>query len=212
MQVSPKNPAVDAYLAEGCGRCSLYATPDCKVHAWARELEQLRRILLACGLTEEVKWKVPCYTSQGRNIVLLTAFKDYACLSFFKGALLRDEAGLLQAPGEHSQAVRLMPFTRVADILETEGIIRAYVTEAVSIEKAGRKVVFKKIGQHRLPDELKALFEARPDVKEAFEALTPGRRRSHMLYVSGAKRAETREKRARQCAEKILEGRGWLER
>lgn len=204
--------AVDAYLADGCGRCALYSTPECKVHAWSGELKQLRRIVLECGLTEEVKWRVPCYTHQGRNIVLLNAFRGYASLSFFKGALLNDLQGLLQAPGEHSQAVRLFAFTSVNAIQELEDTVKAYVFEAMALERAGIKVGFKAISGHRMPEELQALLEARPEVQEAFEGLTPGRRRSHMMYVSGAKQAETRARRAEQCADKILGAKGWQER
>ena len=212
MQESTKNTAVDEYLAVGCGRCSLGGTPQCKVHPWHKTLQQLRRILLGCGLTEEVKWRVPCYTYQGRNILMMAAFRDYAALSFFKGALLDDPEGLLKAPGENSQAFRYLPFTDASLIPAREAVIKAYVAEAILLEKAGRKVKFKKIENHRVPDALEALLKARPDVKEAFDALTPGRRRSHMLYIAGAKQAQTRERRAEQCAEKIVRGRGWLER
>lgn len=212
MPESLKNPAVDAYLAEGCGRCALYATPDCKVHPWQTALRQLRRIALACGLTEEVKWSMPCYTYLGKNILMVAAFKEYAAMSFFKGALLQDAAGLLKTPGENSQAVRYLPFTEAAAIVAQEGMIKAYVAEAMQLEKAGKKVVFKKIGELALPDELQALLVARPEVREAFEGLTPGRRRSHMLYISGARQEPTRQRRAEQCAHKILQGKGWQER
>ena len=212
MPKSQKIPAVDQYLAEGCGRCSLGGTPECKVHKWPAELQHLRRIVRDCGLSEEVKWRVPCYTHQGRNILMVAAFRDYAAISFFKGALLQDPAGLLKAPGENSQAFRYLPFTESVRILEKEAVIKAYVSEAIALEKAGQKVAFKKIEQHPVPVELGALLEARPEVKEAFEALSPGRRRSHMLYITGAKQAQTRERRTIQCAEKILRGKGWLER
>ncbi len=212
MQEALKNPAVDDYLAGGCGRCALGGTPECKVHNWPTELSQLRRIALACGLSEVVKWRVPCYTFQGKNILMLAAFRDYAAISFFKGALMQDPEGLLQAPGDNSQAVRYMPFTDANAIVGHEAVIKAYVSEAILLEKAGRKVTFKKIEQHPVPDELQALLEARPDVEEAFEALTPGRRRSHMLYIAGAKQEPTRQRRAEQCADKILKGKGWLER
>lgn len=212
MQDSLKNPAVDDYLALGCGRCSLGGTPQCKVHTWPAELRQLRRIALACGLTEEVKWSMPCYTFLGKNILMVAAFKEYAAISFFKGALLQDAEGLLKAPGENSQAVRYMPFTDATAIAAQEGVIKAYVSQAMELEKAGKKVVFRKIEEHAVPGELEALLEARPEVQEAFEALTPGRRRSHMLYIAGAKQQQTRQRRAEQCAAKIMQGKGWLER
>src|SRR5690606_37735477 len=128
---------VDAYFSEGCMRCPLGGTPECKVHRWPQELQLLRQIVLSCGLTEESKWGVPCYTHKGANIAIVSAFKNYASLSFFKGALLRDEHQILHSPGENSQAARLFKFTDPKQILEVEDLIKAYIFEAIEIEEAG---------------------------------------------------------------------------
>ncbi len=201
------NPKVDIYLSEGCGRCSLYRTPQCKVHTWSEELQHLRRIVLAYGLTEEFKWSQPCYTFQNKNVLLVTAFKEYAVIAFFKGALMKDPNQILVAPGENSQAVRQARFTQVSDILEMEDILKAYVHEAVDLEKAGQKVKFEK-NPEPVPEELLETLEGDPDLKAAFEGLTPGRQRGYILYFSAAKQSQTRLARIEKCREKILRGEG----
>ena len=198
---------VDQYLSEGCGRCPLGGTPDCKVHTWVPALEMLREIVLDCGLREESKWGVPCYTFQGGNVLLLSAFKDYCCISFFKGALLRDETGLLVKPGKNSQAGRLLKFTDVARIREIEDYIRAFIYEAVEVEKAGLKVVLKK-NPEPIPEELEQKFAEDQVFKNAFEALTPGRQRGYILFFSAPKQAKTRVSRIEKSIEKILNGEG----
>lgn len=198
---------VDQYLQEGCGRCPLGGTPDCKVHTWAPALEILREIILDCGLTEESKWGVPCYTFLGSNVLLLSAFKDYCCISFFKGALLSDEADLLVKPGPNSQAARLLKFTDVARIREIEDHIRAFIYDAVEVEKAGLKVVFEK-NPEPIPEELEQKFAEDQVFKNAFEALTPGRQRGYILYFSAPKQAKTRIARIEKSVEKILNGEG----
>ena len=199
--------SVDAYLIEGCGRCPLGGTPDCKVHQWTAELELLRTIVLDCGLTEEVKWGVPCYTFRKKNVLIVSAFIEYCSISFFKGALLSDANNLLVKPGEHSQAARLMKFTNIEEVKEIEADIRACVHEAIEVEKAGLKVNFKK-NPEPLPEELEKKFEENPVLKTAFEGLTPGRQRGYILYFSAPKQSKTRESRIEKCVGKILNGEG----
>ena len=203
------NVLVDQYLADGCGRCPLGGTPQCKVHNWQAELQKLRAILLDLGLTEDLKWKIPCYTDQNRNIVLLSAFKEYCALSFFKGALLKDDKGILEAPGENTQAARLIRFTGVAQIAELETAIRAYVGEAIELEKAGLQVDFKAKNELQFPPELEEKFARDPDFYDAFQALTPGRQRGYLLYFTGAKQSQTRNARIEKYRAKILEGKGF---
>ncbi len=201
------NPKVDDYLIEGCGRCPLGGTPDCKVHNWQEELNLLRSIVLDCGLTEEVKWGVPCYTCQKKNIVLVSAFKEYCALSFFKGVLLKDTSRILQKPGENSQSARLIRFQNVQKIIEMESILKTYIAEAVEVEKAGLKASFK-INPEPIPEELQNKLDEIPALKKAFEALTPGRQRGYILYFSAPKQSKTRVSRIEKCMSRILEGKG----
>jgi uncharacterized protein YdeI (YjbR/CyaY-like superfamily) len=197
---------VEIYFSEGCGRCSLGGTPECKVHTWQQELIALRRIVLECGLDEECKWGVPCYTFQGKNILMVSALKDSSILSFFKGSLLHDELGLLSFAGENSQVAKMLRFTRAEDILMLEELIKTYIFEAVEVEKAGLKV--PKSAAPELPEELLQKFEELPAFQVAFEALTPGRQRGYLLYFSQPKQAQTRENRIEKCVPKILNGEG----
>lgn len=206
------NPAVDLYLAEGCGRCPLWRTPDCKVHPWQAELAALRTILLDTALREEVKWKVPCYTFEGNNVLILSAFKEYCSLSFFKGALLKDHGGILEKPGENTQAGRLIRFTDVQRIVALESVIKAYVAEAIEVEKAGLDVEYKKTSEFEVPDELVDVFDEDPQFREAFESLTPGRQRGYLLYFSGAKQSKTRVSRIEKYRQQIFEGKGMHDR
>ncbi len=201
------NPKVDIYLIDGCGRCKLYQTPQCKVRSWTEELKQLRRIVLDCGLEEEFKWSQPCYTFRNKNILLVTAFKEFAALALFKGALLKDSHNILVAPGESSQAVRQVRVTSVHDIIEMEPILRAYIQEAIEVEKSGLKVNFKK-NPEPLPEELKGKFVELPDLKLAFEALTAGRQRGYILHFSQPKQSKTKVSRIEKCITRILNGKG----
>lgn len=201
------NPKVDIYFNAGCGRCPLGNTPQCKVHNWQEELEQLRMIILDCGLTEELKWGVPCYTFQNSNILLLGAFKENCVLSFLKGALLKDADGILSKPGENTQAGRVIRFTNVQEIVEIESILKAYIYEAIEVEKAGLKVEFKQ-NPEPVPEELQNKLDEIPALKSAFEALTPGRQRGYILYFSAPKQSKTRESRVERCMQQILNGRG----
>ena len=195
------------YLIEGCGRCPYYRTPNCKVHDWVAELRELRRIVLACGLQEEFKWSQPCYTYNNRNVLMVTAMKDYACLAFFKGTLLKDEKGLLVAPGKSSQSSRQLRFTEVNDILQMEAMLKAYIYEALEVEKAGLKVQFKK-NPEPIPRELQDKLDENPEFKTAFEALTPGRQRGYILHFSQPKQSKTRVTRIEKCTSQILDGLG----
>lgn len=212
------NPEVDHYLEEGCGRCPLGGTPGCKVHAWTEELKHLRQIVLNCGLTEERKWGVPCYTlpkakgSGSQNVVIIGAFKEYCVLSFFKGALLKDTDDILQKPGENTQAGRIIKFTSVQQIVEKQSVISAYVFEAIEVEKAGLQVDFNEKRELNYPDELLEKFAKDAELKSAFDALTPGRQRGYILYFSQPKQSKTRSSRIAKYTPKILAGKGLHDR
>lgn len=199
--------SVEGYLEQGCMRCSYGGTPECKVHRWRGELELLRGIILSCGLTEESKWGVPCYTLNGKNVLMLSAYKEFACVSFFKGSLLHDTFGLLVKPGEHSQAARYLKFTDSAEIPKQSSSIKEYIFQAIEIEKAGKEVVFKK-NPEPIPDELQQVFEIDEALQAAFYALTPGRQRGYILYFSQPKQSQSRLNRIEKCREKILLGEG----
>ncbi len=201
------NTSVEKYFIEGCGRCPLGGTPDCKVHIWPSELDLLRKIVLDCGLTEESKWGAPCYTFQNKNILMVSALKEYCCISFFKGSLLKDDKKLLVKPGPNSQAARLFKFKNVDEIIKIENDIKAYVFEAIEVEKAGLNVIFKK-NPEPIPVELESKFKEDPVLKTAFEALTPGRQRGYILHFSQPKQSKTRLSRIEKCVPMILSGIG----
>lgn len=203
--------SVDAYLADGCGRCDLYQTPSCKVLRWTDILVALRALVNTTGLTEEMKWGSPCYTLDGANVLMVSALKEAACVSFFKGTLLSDTAGILESPGPNSQAYRLIKFTSLAELDAHREATIALVTQAIALERAGAKVTFAKAPEP-VPAELQAILDADPALAAAFAALTPGRQRSHVIHVSGAKTTAARTSRAGKCAEKIREGKGFLDR
>jgi uncharacterized protein YdeI (YjbR/CyaY-like superfamily) len=205
------NPKIDAYLADGCMRCKLGGTPECKVHNWQPELKLLRSIVLECGLQEERKWDVPCYTWQGHNILVVAAFKAYASISFFKGALLSDHAGMLQSPGEHSQAGRLIKYTDARTISKQKADLKAYIFEAIEVEKAGLKVAYKPVSEFPVPEEFQQKLDQMPALKKAFEALTPGRQRAYLLHFGSAKQAQTRAARVEKWIPNILSGKGYNE-
>ena len=179
-----------------------------KARQWQEELELLRTIVLDCGLTEELKWGVPCYTFQKSNIVLIHAFKEYCALLFFKGALLNDAKGILIQQTENVQAARQIRFTNVREIVKKEPILKAYIYEAIEVEKAGLKVKLKKTTEFRIPEEFQNKLDRVPALKAAFEALTPGRQRGYILYFSAPKQSRTRESRVEKCMPQILNGKG----
>lgn len=198
---------VDHYLAHGCGRCPLASTPQCKVHPWASVLVVLRRLLLQCGLQETVKWGVPCYMWEGKNVALLGAFKNYCAIHFFKGALLRDEQALLSKPGAHTQVDRIIRITDPTEVVRLEGDIKACILEAIEIEKAGSQAI-RVSNPDPVPAELEEKWETMPQLKTAFQALTPGRQRGYILHFSAPKQSKTRVARIEACIPRILQGKG----
>jgi len=188
------NPKVDFYFG--------------KSQKWQAELEKLRTIVLDSPLTEELKWGVPCYALQKKNIVLIHEFKDYCALLFVKGALLKDPDGILVQQTENVQSARQIRFTNVREIVELEPILKAYIAEAIEVEKAGLKVNFKKAEEFSIPDEFLSKLEENPDLESAFYALTPGRQRAYLLYFSAPKQSKTREARVEKYMPQILSGRG----
>jgi uncharacterized protein YdeI (YjbR/CyaY-like superfamily) len=188
------NPEVDAFLS--------------KAKKWQEEFEKLRMIVLDCQLTEVLKWGVPCYTFQKGNIVLIHGFKEYCALLFFKGALLHDTHGILIQQTENVQAARQIRFTNVKQIVEMEPILKAYIYEAVEVEKAGLKVNFKKNSILIFPEEFQKKLDENPALKTAFDALTPGRQRAYNLFFSAPKQSKTRESRVEKWLQQILKGKG----
>lgn len=191
-------------------RCKYGATPMCKVNRWREELILLRSLVLSCGLFEELKWSIPCYTHEGKNVLTISAFKEYACLSFFKGALIEDKNSLFAPHGESAQAARLIKFTKCSEITNQEPLLRNYISEAVAIEKSGKKVEFKK-NPEPMPDELVQALEFDASFKQAFYRLTPGRQRGYIIYFSQPKQTQTRIGRIEKCKSRIFEGLGWNE-
>jgi uncharacterized protein YdeI (YjbR/CyaY-like superfamily) len=175
---------------------------------WRKEYEKLRNIVLDCGLAEELKWGVPCYTFLKSNIVLMHGFKDYCALLFHKGVLLKDAEGVLIQQSENVQAARQIRFSNIQEIDDLAPIIKAYIYEAIEVEKAGLKVDFKKTKEFNIPEEFQKVLDDNADLKSAFEALTPGRKRGYLLYFSQAKQSKTRISRIEKCMVKILNGLG----
>ncbi|GAB1590524.1 MULTISPECIES: YdeI family protein [Brevibacillus] len=194
MTTSKTNPKVDEFLG--------------KAKKWKAEYEKLRRIVLDCELTEDFKWMHPCYTFEKKNIVLIHGFKEYCALLFQKGALLKDPNGILIQQTENVQAARQIRFTSVEEIMEMESILKAYIQEAIEVEKAGLEVDFKKHEEYAIPEEFQNKLDEIPALKTAFEALTPGRQRAYLLHFSAPKQAKTRESRVEKCMQQILEGKG----
>jgi len=188
------NPKVDEYLS--------------KAKKWQEEFEKLRMIILDCQLTEELKWGVPCYTFQKNNIVLIHGFKEYCALLFIKGALLHDTHSILIKQTENVQAGRQIRFTNVQEIVAMETILKAYINEAIEVEKSGLEVNYKKNTEFTIPEELQNKFDEIPALKTAFEALTPGRQRAYIFYFSEPKQSKTRESRVEKYRQQILNGKG----
>ena len=175
---------------------------------WQKEYEKLRTIILDCGLIEELKWGCPCYTFQNTNIVLIHGFKEYCALLFFKGALLNDPNSILIQQTKNVQSARQIRFTNVGEIVKMEKIVKAYVYEAIEVERAGLKVKLKKTSEFKIPGEFQKQLDKKPALKKAFEALTPGRQRAYIFYFSQAKQPSTREARVEKYIKKILSGKG----
>lgn len=206
--MSSRNIEIDKYLSDGCGRCSLGGTPACKVHAWQDELKLLREIVLDCGLTEERKWGVPCYTIEAKNVSIVSASKNYASISFFKGVLISDRHNILEKPGENCQSDRVVKFTSVAEIRGLEPVLREYIRQAIEIERSGEKVKFDAKFELELPVELANRLALSSELRHAWEVLTPGRKRGYVLFISAAKQSKTRETRIDKYIPTILQGKG----
>ena len=187
------NPKVDKYIS--------------RVDKWQEELEALRVIILDCGLTEELKWGSPCYSFGKTNLVIIGGLKEYCVLSFFKGALLEDANGILVKPGDNTQVVRTVRFSNVREVLKMEAILKAYIFEAIEVEKAGLKANVRK-NPEPIPEEFQYKLNKIPALKTAFEALTPGRQRAYILYFSAPKQTKTRVLRVEKCMQQILDGKG----
>ena len=188
------NPKVDEYLR--------------KAKKWREEFEKLRMIILDCGLTEELKWGCPCYTFEKSNIVLIHGFKEYCALLFFKGALLKDPKGILIQQTENVQAGRQIRFTNTREIVKMKTVLKAYIHEAIEVEKAGLKVKYKKTSEFQIPEEFQNKLDETPALKKAFDALTPGRQRAYLFYFSQPKQSKTRSTRIEKCMDQILNGKG----
>jgi uncharacterized protein YdeI (YjbR/CyaY-like superfamily) len=192
--MSKSNPKVDWYFT--------------KSKQWQQEIKKLRTIVLDCDLTEELKWGCPCYTSEKNNIVLIHVFNEYCALLFFKGALLKDADGILIQQTENVQAARQMRFTNHREIIQMEPLVKAYIQEAIDVEKAGLKVNLKKTSEFKVAEEFQNSLDANPTLRTAFEALTPGRQRGYLLYFAAAKQSKTRVARIEKCTPQILKGKG----
>ncbi|MDR9856204.1 YdeI/OmpD-associated family protein [Paenibacillus sp. VCA1] len=192
------NPKVDAFV----GRATM----------WLEETEKLREILLDCGLTEELKWGKPCYSSQGRNIVIIQGFKAYLALLFFKGYLLQDPHGVLVKTGENTKVGRQIRFKDTQEIVQLEPILRAYIAEAIEVERSGVKGDIIKETHLDIPEEFQNKLDENPALKAAFDALTPGRQRAYVYYFSAPKQSKTRESRVEKCTQQILDGKGLNDR
>lgn len=188
------NPKVDKYISN--------------VGKWPKELELLRKIILDCGLTEDYKWKHPCYTYQKNNILLIHEFKEYCAILFHKGVLLKDSENILVQQTENVQSARQIRFTSIKEIVKLKSTIKTYVFEAIEIEKSGLKVPMRKTSGYNMPEELQQKFRENPNFKTAFENLTPGRQRGYLLYFSQPKQSKTRESRIEKYSKAILNGKG----
>lgn len=194
MATSIMNPKVDFYFT--------------KEKKWREEIQQLRMIILDCGLTEELKWGCPCYTSDKHNIVLIHVFKEYCAVLFFKGALLKDLKKILTRQTENVQSPRQVRFTNVREVIKLEPVLKAYIKEAIKVEKAGLKVESRKPAELKFPEEFQNRLDKMPPLKKAFTALTPGRQRAYHLYFSAPKQSKTRESRVEKYIPQILKGKG----
>ena len=188
------NPKVDAFFN--------------KAKTWSEEFRKLRAIILDCGLAEEFKWGCPCYTIEGRNVVLIHGFKGYCGLLFFKGALLKDPNGILIQQTKNVQAARQIRFTSGREIAKLKPALKSYIKEAIAVEKAGTKVKFKETPEFTMPEEFQARLNHAPDLRRAFTSLTPGRQRAYILYFSAPKQSQTRQSRVEKSIPRILIGKG----
>lgn len=202
--------SIEAYFANGCGRCERFATPDCSTRQWIQGLTDLRRICLASGLSETVKWAHPCYMYGDRNIVILGALRNDFRMSFFHAALLKDPEGILEKQGPNTRHPDMIRFTANTQVAALEPVIRSYLREAIGYAEAGITPL-KEPGDIELPDELVTTLEADPQLADAFHKLTPGRQKSYVIHLNAAKKPETRIARIARFRDKILAGKGATE-
>ena len=203
-----RNNLVDLFLVDGCGRCADYKTPACKVHKWPEELNYLREIILNTELTEEIKWGFPCYTLNGKNVLMITAFRDNCGISFFNGSFISDPQNLLKKPGENSQNGRVLRITKLSDITENSEHIEKLILDAIQIQKNGtipKKVVPLVV---EIPSVLADIFKEDPYFRDAFMQLTPGRRRAYVLFFNQPKNESTKISRIEKNRDRILQGLG----
>ena len=179
-----------------------------KASKWQEEYSELRMLILDCGLTEELKWGCPCYTIEKSNVVLIHGFKDYCALLFMQGALLKDTKGILIQQTENVQSARQIRFTNIQEILKSKSTIKAYIKEAIKVDKAGLKVELKKTTEYKIPVEFQNVLDDMPELKIAFQSLTPGRQRGYLLYFFAPKQSKTREARIKKYLQQILDGKG----
>lgn len=194
--MSTQNPKVDAFVS--------------RTKAWQGEIQKLRSILVDCGLDEELKWGKPCFSFEGKNVAIIQPFKAHCSLMFFKGALLQDTHGLLRSQGENTQSALRLEFTSEAQIKKS--VLASYVKQAIAVEKAGLQIDFKAKRKLELPAELTQILKNDRKLAQAFEALTPGRRRAYVMHFTGAKQSQTRTARIEKCIPQILAGRGMNDR
>lgn len=200
---------VDLYLAEGCGRCARYQTSECSTQFWKEELKLLRKLALGAGLREELKWKHPCYTLEGKNIVLLGAFRERCAMTFFKGSIMSDPAQVLEFQGENSRVAKTFYVTSLDRLKQFESTLATYIQEAIELEKSGAVVPKSESGDQPIPEELAAKFDELPEFREAFYRLTPGRQRGYLIHFSQPKQSKTREARIEKSIDDIMVGKGF---
>ena len=202
-----KATTVDQYLVDGCGRCSKGGTPQCTVHTWHPILLAMRELALECGLTEEVKWSVPCYTLNGKNVIMIHAFKEYCSFMFMKGSLLTDPNELLHRQTENVTAGRQLRYTALEGFMQQRDLAKAFILEALALEKEGKKVP-KRTQEDPVVDELKEAFSQDEAFQTAFYKLTPGRQRAYLLHFAQPKQSETRASRIMKAMPMIMRGEG----
>jgi uncharacterized protein YdeI (YjbR/CyaY-like superfamily) len=198
MTTNKANANVDAFIA--------------KAKKWQEEFRKLRAILLDSDLSEDFKWSQPCYTFEGKNVVVIGGLKESCALAFFKGVLLKDVHGVLTRPGQHSQSTRWFKFASAREIAEMKPVVKAYIREAIEVEKAGLKVKLKKTSDLKFPEEFQLMLDEFPELKRAFDALTPGRQRAYIYHFSAPKQSKTREARVQKFMPQILKGKGFLDK
>ena len=199
---------INIFFANGCGRCNKYNSPLCKIHKWKEELLLLRNIILQGGLVETMKWGMPCYQYNGKNVLMIAPFKENCAITFFKGSLLKNQHELLVKAGEHSEQSRVIRFKTKSKITKIEAEILDLIKEAIELEKGGIKVKPKKISESDFPAEFLKALEATNQLKTAFNNLTPGKQKAYLIYFKSAKQASTRESRIKKHIPRILSGKG----